>query len=523
MKSLLKAFVLLAFLCLIASCGKEISHIEYEGKWGVPIGSTTFKVKDMLANLLDSTAVNLNEDSSSTINVEYLTDKSSVNFYQLQDEILDFDTVFTFYRSKSFPDIPGVGTYDFYYRDTILFNISDFVQDLDVEVLTMDIKEGDVINNVILELPEGWDWSCDVFSDNITNDEGRFMRELNSEYSGSSFPLGGYTIQPTNGKEIIFVCDFTLTISGPCDAGTLEVDLALGMENVRVESLKGYLNDVEYSMSGESSFDFLSALPDVDLQVLGTQLTVNLQSNFGMAMDVKIDYLVASNDEGEVFDLTDPNTFLTMAAPENTNDYVTSEFVFEIPPEFFAIKPSKINYMVTVKAVDDGKEDYFSGDSELNFFVDVDMPMQINLKNLTISDTLEFDGLGLNEEDDFSMVEECLVIVNIDNTIPLDLSMSLVFKDENFNTIDTIFGSSVEINSPVIDEHSNVVSPFEGEYIWSINSQKVKAVNNARFVFLNVGAQTPANEDFVRIKSDAGMDVSLKAILNFTDINIKDN
>lgn len=522
MKSLSKVIVFLAFLCLMSSCGKEISHIEYEGKWGVPIGTTNFNVKDMLANVLDSTTMNINEDSTSTINVEYITDKSSVNFFQLQDQILDFDTVFNFYRSKSFPDIPGTGTYDFYYRDTILFNISDFVHDLDVNVLTMDIMEGEVINNVILELPEGWDWSCVVFSDNINNEEGRFTRDLNSEYSGSSFPLGGYSIQPTNGKEIIFVCDFTLTIAGPCPAGTLEVDLALGMKNIRVDYLEGYLNGVEYSMTKESNFNIFSSLPDVDLQVLGTQLAVNLQSNFGMAMDVKIDYLVASNDKGEVIDLTDPNFVLHLAAPENINEFVTNKIVFEIPPDFFSIKPSKIDCKVTVTAADDQKLDYLSGDSELNFFVNVDMPMQINLKNLNLSDTLEFDGLGLSEDDDFSMIEDCQIIVNIDNTIPLDLGLSLIFKDENYNTIDTIFGSSMDILSPDIDQYGDVVSPFEGEYIWSVDSQKITAINDARFVFLNVGVQTPS-DDFVRIKSSAGLEVSLRAILNFTDINLKDN
>ena len=514
------SLTLLALLFL-SSCDKdEISHIEYDGTWAIPISNSIFSVKELMSKFVDSN-IYLQNDSTELISLVYQTSEKNITFEDVQKKFVDFDTVIDYNLSKNFPLIPGTGSYNFYYRDTLTFAVNDFTHGHNIRLDSLYFASGAFLCNIYSYIPQGWSWSCNVFSSNLVKDGGIFRQHLDCNDINKAIDANGYFFYPSNDS-LYFVCDITLTVVGPAPAGHIDFDLNFGFKDIIVKSMYGDFSGLNYSTSGSSKFNFFSSSTgNVNMQIYDAKLHIPIVNRFGTPITCTLDYVTLSNDKGESKTLVLPETTLHINAPSVPGDSVCEDLVVPIYSDIFNIKPDKISYKITLTLEENENQDFFIQGSDMDLKLVMQVPLSFKVNTLEYVDTIHFNGFQIDKNKDIqSYVRACTLYADFHNAFPLGITTLLVLTDDSYNVLDTVFDDCINIKPCKIDSNGKCISPELSTISWNLNSKQINDMNDACNIFVSFKFVTYDDYDQVKIFSNEFFGLNLKSTIQFNDINV---
>lgn len=168
-----------------------------------------------------------------------------------------------------------------------------------------------------------------------------------------------------------------------------------------------------------------------DFKLANPQLKLILTNGIGVPAEVNADF-VAQNKSGQSVSLN-PDPFRLLMPASLGSAAVTQTVTFNKTNsnivDFVALPPSgNISYSGNIVFNPDGavtaaNANFFDLDAGLKIDLGVDLPFELQINNLTFSDTVKMDS------GDLDMVKRAELIINAVNEIPLDIDVQLFFID----------------------------------------------------------------------------------------------
>ena len=346
---------------------------------------------------------------------------------------------------------------------------------LPVTIETVEIK--------IMPAPE-IEWQVDIF-------------ELNpGEVYTSSIDLSDLVIESSNS--------ITLLIE------TLQIE-NVGADMVELTPATGFdvsfsINDVGFDnitlpLGGDTVDVDLALFEDFDsgLVLEDPQFTLKVTNPYGLSGSIDGDLFAYSQDgieESLTVDLDiQPNS-------ESSITYYRDEIgdIIALPPQLLAYEAyASLSFNST---------DISSSESLL-LGVDIDFPLSVNAANLSLKDTIVFDGINY----DLSQINRVLLHYNLVNGFPLGTEFNLVLHDSlnpgvnldtlEFTDINNNFNNI--INPAIVDEFGEVVSTVLSSGVLNLSDVEINNLlgSNKMIIDVTLSSYGFQNKDqYVKIYSD---------------------
>lgn len=211
------------------------------------------------------------------------------------------------------------------------------------------------------------------------------------------------------------------------------ISLNVTLNNLEFQSIKGDFGDKNISIDN-GNFNMDMAFFDKiegDFKLANPQLKLILTNGIGVPAEVNADF-VAQNKSGQSVSLN-PNPFRLVTPASLGSAAVTQTVEFNKTNsnivDFVALPPSgNISYSGNIVFNPDGavtgaNANFFDLDAGLKIDLGVDLPFELQIKDLVFSDTVKMDS------GDLDMIKRAELIINAVNEIPLDIDVQLFFID----------------------------------------------------------------------------------------------
>ena len=302
------------------------------------------------------------------------------------------------------------------------------------------------------------------------------------------------------------------------NSSSIELDIeTLTIENVGAEMVEltpqtGFefsfaITDVGFDnitlpLGGDTVDVDLALFEDFDsgLRLKNPRFTINIDNPFGLSGDIS-GQLIAFSPYGESESLDvevniDPNS--TSSATYEDEEI---EGVIELPP-------SVIEYEAHASMSFSAGDIY--GDDPLRLGVDIDFPLDVNAANLSLKDTIIFNGIDY----DIEKIKRMLLHYNFVNKFPLGTEFSLVLHDSlnpitNLDTLEFIgsgnSGNNI-INPAIVNESGNVIDSVISSGVLTMTDSEINNLINTNKIIIDITLSSSDSQDqdqYVSIYSDS--------------------
>ncbi|MFN8205823.1 MAG: hypothetical protein U0T82_00240 [Bacteroidales bacterium] len=303
------------------------------------------------------------------------------------------------------------------------------------------------------------------------------------------------------------------------DISFLDLDFHILYGNIGYKSFLNYQGEIQMNLfqnplGGEIEF----AEPSFD---------INIQNSFGVPIVVQLSNVSTESERtGQNVNITFPpdENPITIQYPSLEELGVTKETVVTFdnisPPINQVIKtePGKLKF--TADAYTDtslqAPGNFIIDTSKFIADLNVNLPLWLRAGNFALEDTMDFD---LKEMFDNPAIIDTLVVkLDVENGLPMDLGIQIMFTDENYNVLDILYDPSYlpQVRSGKLDAGFRV-NQETGKTSWStfgtLGPAKVKRIENAKYAIISASiTTTDFNTDpdlKVKFYSDYKMDFKL--------------
>ncbi len=342
------------------------------------------------------------------------------------------------------------------------------------------------INNAFIYITPGSDieWQIDI----VELSPGNTVTEL--------INLEGLVIESTNSIQIII--------------DTLEIE-NIGADMVEITPQTGF--EVSFSIT-DVGFDNIT-LPlggdtvDVDLALFedfdsglileDPQFTINVNNPFNLSGSIYGLLLAYSQDDIE--------ENLEINLDVQPNNLSTVNYYVDDIGDIIALPPQILEYEANANLTFNAND--IVGSDSLKLGVDIDFPLSVNAANLSLKDTIVFNGLNY----DINKIERVLLHYNLINGFPLGTEFNLVLHDSlnpliNLDTLSFVGVNSDEdniIQPAIVNELGEVTETVLSSGILTLSYAEINNLLNTNKIIIDV---TLSSSDFqnanqyVKIYSD---------------------
>lgn len=172
------------------------------------------------------------------------------------------------------------------------------------------------------------------------------------------------------------------------------------------------------------------------------------------------------------------------------------------------------------------RKNFVGADQTFTAEVDLSIPLDLRLRNLEFTDTMDFKlDDALPQELDPQSAE---LLLNFTNGFPLDASLQLYFMDETKTIIDSAFTNQFQLISANTDTNGKVNEKVQSKNVLSLSKEKFTQIKKASYMILWAKFQTEnadQSDKTVKIYSDytLGLDVGVKATASFSTSSTENN
>ena len=301
-----------------------------------------------------------------------------------------------------------------------------------------------------------------------------------------------------------------------------EIGLELQFKNFGIEEAVGYFGDRTIDIPSGIIPTNLSILENLSggLYLANPKIKLFTHSNIGLPLQILPDLVGVNATSGKSVSLALQPYFFTGATAlggfaRDTFEISTANSQID---HFIANVPSSIIYSGDIKLNPAGEtqvDNFVTKDGELIVGLEVDLPLELRTKNLTIEQTIYNIDFGVEEgAEDF--VETLSLGFRVENAFPLQADLHFYFQDSAGVILDSAFVAMFDAAN--IDGNGNVISAVNSDRFLDFTSEKIKTILKSDDIRIKVVLNTSnGGTEIVRLLTNYYFDVIVgaKAKMNY--------
>ena len=326
---------------------------------------------------------------------------------------------------------------------------------------------------------------------------------------------------------------------------TLESGTGITPENIKfegsfigaaIDAAGGYIAPRDLILD---RFDAHISMYDTDfhgeLRLEDPRINVYFQNGFGLAVRPIPHRVEGINISGQTLVVEGQNItpFPAVAAAtapgltQGTTMSITNETMTPTVTDFMAFEPQYINGDVHLRInPDDEPSSFVTSSAELEIRFEVEIPLYGSLSDYWMADTTSVDLTEIADaSDDIEEMEEIQFRLWMENAMPVDASVQLIFLDSLFLPIDSLFDGvrTVVSAAPVnlngnreLNDYGRVIGTTSTTVDVTISRERAQALRHATNIIVKVEGHTASNGGHpVRIYPEDHIRVHLAAKAQF--------
>jgi len=294
------------------------------------------------------------------------------------------------------------------------------------------------------------------------------------------------------------------------------IDLEITLNNLDFKSIQGDF--------GKRSIQIDPGVFDMDVDMFNKleggfklsnpELKLNIQNSIGVPASVNLDF-IAANKAGQTVSLNPPVFAIPVPANINAGTAVGNVIfnkdnsrivdLIALPPTGKISYSGKVDFNPANQAITAQNPNFLDLDAMFDIGVALELPLELQVKNLTFKDTTAVTG------NNFDKMESAEMQINAKNGLPLDVNMQLCFID----TISKMqYGVSKVSKILAAAQVSNlgVITPTESVQTFTLDKIEIENLRKSNGVVFSGIVSSPAlGEKVAPILSDSK--VELKVII----------
>lgn len=497
------AFTVFASILLFASCKKMEFDKIAKGAWNpnlaVPLAYSNFGVYDILA-LKDSNDLVVINPSTGALALVYKGDVFSVGAQTLVDiQDVNQSKSFNFSDLNVAPAASFNGSVTSNNTETLNFNVGG------AELHDVNIKSGVLNLNVSTNLKH--DLTCVITFPNLKINGTPVSTTVSLNYTGSVPHTGTGTVNLSNA-----VADFTLgnttfnklnanistTVNGTGQSivGTENLNVNFGFNNVLFKNATGYFGQNNMGISGDTVLlKLFQNATSGYFELVNPKVKFIAENSFGFPIRMNFTGLKTINvSNGNQFPLTGFPTVFNIAGANSIGQSANSYFelnttntnnlssVVSSTPKYFVFSANaQSNPAGNVLPLN-----FISDTSKLKIRTEVELPLEGSAYGFELKDTVEF-----NFNEDVSELESVMFRLNIDNGFPVELKSQIIFLDQNYLPVFTVFNTPESVVLPALVNASGRVNQRTKKITdIHLTAAQIALLPNVKHLLINAVSQT---------------------------------
>lgn len=498
---------LASYLCLsillFASCKKMDFDKIAKGAWNpnlaVPLAYANFGVYDILA-MKDSNDLVVIDQNTGALALVYKGDVFSVDAESLVNiQDLTVSKSLNFSSLNAIPAAAFNGTVSSNNSETLNFNAGT------AEIHEVKFKAGVLTMNVSSNLKH--DVTCVITFPNMKVNGTPVSTTVSLNYTGTvpttgtttvnlSDAVADLTLGNTTFNKMNATMVTTITGSGQPIVGTENVTVGFGFSNMLFENAKGYFGQNNLGITGDTVLLKLFQNSTAGyFELVNPKIRFFADNSFGFPIRMNFSGLKTINiSNGNQYPLVGYPTVFNIAAASamgqsanslfelNTSNTSNLSTVVSSTPKYFVFSANaQSNPAGNVPPLN-----FITDTSKLKIRTEVELPLEGSAYGFELKDTVDF-----NFNEDVSQLETVMFRLNIDNGFPVELKSQIIFLNDNYQPIFTIFNTpesvvtSALVNSAGrVNERSKKITDIH------LTDAQIRLLPSAKYLLINAVSQT---------------------------------
>lgn len=517
---------------------KLSDEMEFEVGVFAPVAKGSLSLDDLISEIDSSGAITTDEEG-----LLYLSYEDSLASFMASDIIDIPDQQFDVVVVESDVDVPPYVDWG----DSIVVNRQ--------EQLTWTYSDNEEIDSIRLyagdfrfEVSSTFKHAgyVELYSPSVTKDGEPYRQRIQISSSTGTFSdvqvfdLSGYTFEletesATGDSELNLEYEVVLYNSENGISSGDRVDIATSFNNLEFESVYGYVGNYELAgESGEIEISFFENSLDGDIFFEAPEVKFHIDNGYGVPVDVSIDQFEGSKDGEAPVNLSfgaGVNPFSINYPDISEEGQIVKDTIAlnkdnTSIDDFLNYKPTSIAYQVSAASNPDNNTSIYNfahRDSRLDVSVEFILPLWFSASNFALQDTIDLD---LTDIDNYEDIDELGFSLLVDNELPTQVQMQVVFMDANYQPLDQLFleGEEVVFPAAIVDAQGVVTESQEKTTVMNLSKERLEGIKNTMYAAIVARMETsnydPQNrvKFYDRYKIDFQLSVDADATLNSNDL-----
>jgi hypothetical protein len=166
---------------------------------------------------------------------------------------------------------------------------------------------------------------------------------------------------------------------------------------------------------------------------------------------------------------------------------------------FFSLLPTQVSARIPVLAgtSDPRLDQFLEDDALIELNLGVFLPLNIAADRFILTDTSDYK---IQNDPEKFQIQSAIFLGRYESQFPLELSFQILFLDDQYQLIDSLFDEYKIIDPAEIDHDGQVIEPIIGELQVYVSHDQIANYRNISYAVPLIGLNTP-NGQFVRLLS----------------------
>ncbi len=508
MNSLKKNIKFLALILLVVGIFPACKKLEFDklaqNAWNpnlaIPLAHANFGVYDILARQ-DSSDIVVIDNTTGAIALVYkgeVVSYDAQSIVQLNDQNSQTVLSLTDLNLVTLPALSG--TISTNNSNNIVFNTN-----AGVEIYTVDFSNGTLNLTVTTNLQH--DITAVLTFPDLKLNNVPISRTINLTYTGGIPQTGSTSIDLTNvvgdftlGNTTVNTfkvnCQTNITGTGQPVVGNENIQIDFNLSNLAFENVQGYFGQQNLGISNDTILMKIFETASTGyFELVNPKVKFIVENSFGFPSRINFSEIKTINvATGQEFPLSSFPSVFEVNAPAIMGQTATSTLELNTTntPNLSTVitpVPKYFYFAATAQSNPSGQTanlNFIEADSKFKVRTEVELPLEGLAYGFELKDTVPF-----NFNEDVSVIESVMFRINVDNGFPVDFKTQLIFLDQNYNPLFTIFNSpEAVVQSALVDNGGKVNQNTLKITDATLNTLQISQLNQVKYVLINGVAQT---------------------------------
>lgn len=452
------SFLFIVFGLLFSSCIKdepEIRSVTFsaDAEWGIPLAQIHLTAERVIDNFDKEGIVLSGEDG--LVRIVYTDTLDPIradDFLVLPDQSFDASfslgaAAFAQLQVEGSVSVSETRTYAYPAQDGDRLDSVRFESGI-FEILVQTAMNVQISGTVSLLDPETdeprYTYQFNDFEPPVLVDETASMEDVLLTFDNTS--------DEENLLKVSY--DFDLNYAGAGSNADISIDFSFS--DLQIRAAGGFIVPRDLELEDEGLFvTMFNDLGTTQVRIEDPRINFYFDNGFGIGSQLLIDEIIGTNAAGELLPVPGSNiTELPVLAPapvpgtsvltqiEINNDLMTPSVT-----DFLAFYPNFVsgNFALRINPGED-ENSFISRDASLRLSYEAEIPVYGSIADFNMRDTADINLTDVIEGlEEAEPVQEAEIRLIIDNGLPLEAGLQIVFTDSLYQPVDSLFSGFTEV------------------------------------------------------------------------------